>query len=488
MPITTVPLADRTHSAITQIRLTEPEKLLRDGRIIHVLSHLTTCCTGGKAAWELVFTSVPAAAGTEMDARLFTHVSVPAAQKGTLPELAARIEKNLLTLLADSDVAAVIPDGSLPALREKQLITLLRQGGGLIGVQALLTEGHLRQHLCIRPGNGMSLLLVQSGWAEGELEQFTFGETPARRAMLAQEPVFDFALTLWGPDAAENAAWLKGLTLSHLADCTATLPAAYPVFLRYDPWQLMRLLPAAAPRPTLLTLSELLTLCGCPVSLPESRPLPENALRYMGLQADSDLETKLEMPPEMCEMLRMCVTILNMLGVFDPHQDAAPAPALQATLLLPSVAGIYEQFVRLCCYQTMYCPYISFVTAREPAQVTSVYLSVYDRGPGPAGYLRTALPAGGTEAQIQEIILEQMTADFADQATIGPRRATIAYWGTLFDDMATARRQRNRLTHETRATDAAAFARAFLQDRPNFPSLLRRLLWCRHIATNFPAC
>ena len=89
---------------------------------------------------------------------------------------------------------------------------------------------------------------------------------------------------------------------------------------------------------------------------------------------------------------------------------------------------------------------------------------------------------------MQNIIREQMIDDFTAHAAIDGRRRPDDFWYGLFNDMTTARSQRNGLTHERAdLRSAATFGRAFLLDRPGMPSLLRRLLDCRRVATNFPA-
>ncbi|MBQ2953268.1 MAG: hypothetical protein IJE07_06890 [Clostridia bacterium] len=517
MAIITVPLADRSHSAINQIRLTAPELLLEDGRIIHFLSRLTTCCTGARCAWELVFTSAADPSGAALEARLITHASVAAAQRAALPGLSAGLQAQLLQALQENDIAAQAATDALPPLTDKAFIPLYRQGSGLICEDAELTPGHLRQHLCTRPGNGLSLLLVLSQWQEGELDSCTAGLSDAQQAMLGREPVFDFVVTLWGPDARENAAWLQHLTLSRLTPATLEPRAAmsYAPCLRRDPWRLMTLLPAAAPRPTLLSLPELLTVCGCPAEpgemqrmcrmtwreraadalreadvalLPMDMPLTQEDLRYMGLESDSDLENVLHMDAQMSDMLRMCVAILRKLNAMGDAAGSDEAVNHRLGLLLPTVGHIYEQFVRECCYQTMYCPYITYATGRQPAQVVKVFLSTYDLGPGHRGYRLRKMPEGASEPAMQSIIRERMIDDFRDHARIGGRSADDGWWYSLFNDMTTARSQRNGLTHErANVLSARSFARAFLQDLPKHPSLLRRLLMCRQITTNFPA-
>lgn len=516
MAIKTVPLADRMHSAVSQICLTEPEKLLTDGRIIPIFSRLTSLCTGGRCAWELLLQSVAAPDGTALEARLITHISVPASQRTSLVEAAARTQASLLAALAESNVVAAETEAPIPPLRTPTLITLGRQGSGLLPQEATLAPGLLRQRLCTRPGNGLSLLLVQSGWAEGELQRCCAGLDAEHQAMLARDPVFDAVTTLWGPDAHANAAWLQELMLGRLCPTPPVNPLSYPACLRNDPWRLLTLLPASPPRTTLLTLSELLTICGCPAGpgemqrmcrtgwrsgaaealreanvalLPMDMPLQENDLRYLGLQQDSDLEGVLHMDAQMCDMLRMCVAILRKLGVLGAGAppEATDRQTAMTGLLLPTVGHIYEQFVRECCYQTMHCPYYTYTTGRRPQQVVRVPLSAYDLGPGPKDYHLRPLPPDASDAALQNIIREQMIDDFTACATIDGRRCTDDFWYGLFNDMTTARSQRNGLTHERASLrQANSFARAFLLDRPGSPSLLRRLLMCRRVATNFP--
>lgn len=499
MAVFTVPLADRNHSGVTQIRFASPETLLEDGRIIHFLSRLTTRCTGGRSAWELLFTSQATPAGTALDARLITHTSVPAAQRPTLTNTALGTREKLLDALQQNDIAAEAVDRPLPTLNGRDFIALCKPCPKLIGAGAFLTPGQLRQRLCTQPGNGVSLVLVQSDWADGELAAYTRDETPDRQAMLARDPVFRFVVTVWGPDAPDNAAWLQRLTHDSLAPAEPRSPAVYPACVRHDPWHLMTLVPNAAPLSSLLTLSELLTLCGCPAEPGEMQqmsrvswreraaqslkdadisllavdmPLQEEDLRYMGLNADSDLETALNMSPEMCDMLRMCAAILRRLGVLhreSPTRDngADDDRAAHLTgLLLPAVGHIYEQFVRECCYKTMYRPYYPYVTGEQPSPVSGVLLNMYDIGPD---------------------CRERMTADFTFYATIDGHSEGSPWWRRLFSDMYTARKRRNDLTHEKASLhNARRFAEAFLLESEDRPSLLRRLLLCRRIATNFP--
>ena len=198
MAVITVPLADRSHSGITQLLLNAPELLLEDGRILRFLSRLTSLCSNGRCAWELVFTSMPTPAGTTLDARLITHASVPAALRPTLNELAAATQERLLNALQQCGVSAAATDAPLPLLRSRDFLALTKQDARLISPEAMLIPGQLRQRLCSQQGNGFSLLLVQSDWAPGEAALHTAGQSPERQAMLARDPVFDFAVTLWG--------------------------------------------------------------------------------------------------------------------------------------------------------------------------------------------------------------------------------------------------------------------------------------------------
>ena len=520
MAMMTVPLADKRHAAITQICLSTPDSLLADGRIIHFLSKLTTLSAGGCCAWELLFSSVATPQGTGLDARLITHTALPAAQRPMLADTALATRAKLLDALAQNDIAATAApeDAPLPALRDRNCITLSKEiAAGLICAEAELPPGLLRQHLCTQPGNGFSLLLVPSAWENDELYQCSAGLSQAHQAMLAADPVFRFALTLWGPDAQANAAWLQGLTLNALQPVTPANPVSYPICLRKDPWRLLTLLPSTAR----LTLWELLTICGCPAEpglmqqmcrtnwredadqalsaaglalLPMDTPLQENDLRYMGLEADSDLENALHMSPKLADMLRMSVFILRTLNVLKQPDGqstfAAADPRLveRASLLLPSVGNIYEQFVRECCYKTMYCPYIPFATRLQPAPAVRVFLSIYDQGPGTKGYRRTDLPAGAPEPVQQGIIREQMIRDFEQYTTIDGQSMADTWWYALFNNMYSARRERNGLVHEqANLITARRFAEVFLLDHPDQPSLLKRLMMCSKIATFFPA-
>lgn len=519
MAVITVPLADRSHSGITQLLLNAPELLLEDGRILRFLSRLTTLCSDGRCAWELVFTSMPTPTGTTLDARLITHASVPAALRPALNELAAATQERLLNALQQCGVSAAATDAPLPLLRSRDFLALTKQDARLISPEAMLIPGQLRQRLCSQPGNGFSLLLVQSDWGENELAQHAAGQSPERQAMLARDPVFDFTVTLWGPDAQANAAWLQGLTLDGLAPATPLSPAVYPACLRHDPWQLMKLLPQSSPRTTLLTLSELLTLCGCPAepgemqrmcrmswreeaaqSLQEAdlpllaadMTLQDEDLRYMGLTQDSDLENVLQMDADLCDMLRMCVSILRRLGAMQPDGASDPAEADRAArltgMLLPTVGHIYEQFVRACCYRTMHCPYFAYVSGRRPFPVSKVLLNAYDVGPDARFFRPGILPVNATDNERYAFIREKMTADFTAYATVKGQPQSDPWWYALFKDMSNARYHRNGLTHEKANLDSAArFARTFLREGEADPSLLRRLLMCRSIQTAFPA-
>lgn len=519
MAIMTTPLADRSHGAISQISLRAPELLLEDGRLVHFLGKLNGCSAGGRCAWELVFTSLAAPEGPRMDARLIAHTSLPAPQRAMLQPTAVATRQQLLDTLCASGIEAQEAPDALPTLRAPRVITLYKQGCGLLKEEAVLTAGLLRQRLCAAPGSGISLLLVQSAWQEDELDACTAGESEARRSMLAREGVFDFVVTLWGPGAEQNAAWLRGLTLNCLTECTPANPVLYPICLRRDPWHLLTLLPPnCGSRPTLLTLSELLTLCGCPAEpgemqrmcrmswretasdalekaqlslLPMDMTLQPGDLRFMGLQSDADLTGALGMTGQMSEMLRMCVAILRQLGAMEmteyPKPESAPQTAMLG-YLLPAVGHIYEQFVRECCYQTMHGPYYTHATGRKPAQVTRVYLAVYDQGPPPRYYRLQRFAPDATDPAMQAMIRERMIDDFTACAMIDGQPMPDTFWYELFNDMNTARSQRNGLAHEVADLRTAhAFARAFLLDRPGAPSLLRRLLMCRRITMNFPA-
>ena len=508
MALKTTPLTNGQHASACQIRLTEPEKLLADGRIIHVLSQLSKRTSGGSCAWELCFTSVSTVSGIALDARLITHTSVHLAQRATLETLVNGIAQAQLQLLEACDVAAVLTDDPHPAQRMRACITLCRKPGCRLSEKAELPEGALREHLCSQAGNGLSLMMVQSSWDRDELEGYTLSMSEERRALLAGDPVYDFALTVWGPSASSVAGWLQALTCDALTPCSPASPGSYPACLRQDPWRLLTLLPSTRPSRTLLPLSELLTLCGCPaepgemqrmcrtswrmrtaeamrtagITLPDAdAPMHPDDLRYLGLQADSDLETLWHMDAEMREMLHMCVVILRKLGAF-----GTAVPDRQAELLLPSVGHIYEKFVRLCCYQTMYSPYVTYATNHQPARVTNVFLSTYDQGPGPRGYRLQRLSEDASEPKKQDIIREQMMADFTHYATYDGVAQDDVFWYELFSKMSSARSLRNKLTHEATPDTARQFAESFLLDRPDYPSLLRLLLGCRHITTNFP--
>jgi len=132
MAMTTSPLADRSHAAISQISLTAPEKLLDDGRILHFLSKLTGCSAGGRSAFELLFTSAAGAAGTALTASLIAHTSLPGPQKAQLLPTASGTLKGLLSALEASGIEAADAPGPLPALRAPRVITLYKQGGALL--------------------------------------------------------------------------------------------------------------------------------------------------------------------------------------------------------------------------------------------------------------------------------------------------------------------------------------------------------------------
>lgn len=518
MAMMTAPLADGMHSGIRQIRLHDPGQLLADGRIIPFLSQLTTASAGGDAAWELLFTSAAAPSGTLLEGRLILHTRVRAHQRPTLPALTDGKLQRLLTTLKDNGMDASEHPGPLPVFRREAVITLCKEGPALLGEEATLSPGHLRQHLCRNPGNGFSLLLVQSGWEAGEME--TCGcMSQAQRAMLARDPVFSFVLTLWGPDAQDNAAWFSGLTLGRLKPFTPANPVLFTACLRHDPWHLMTLLPPLPPRAARLTLSEMLTLCGCPSEPGEMQQmcrmtwrqraqdaltqaqlpllamdmtLQPDALRYMGLSSDRDLANVLQMDAASCDMVRMCAAILSKLGTLRRPEDppAGPVTGRDASLtglLLPTVGHIYEQLVRDCCYETMYVPYYAYATGLNAPAVTRIFLSNYDQGPGAQNYRLQHLPQDAARPALQNIIRDQMIDDYAAYAMIDGQQFPDVYWYNLFNDMTTARSQRNGLTHEKADLHSAeCFSRAFLLDRPDSPSLLRRLLMCKQIRTSFP--
>ena len=519
MAATIIRLADGQRSAVSQLLLTAPEALLTDGRILPFLSRLTTCSAGGRCAWELLFTSIPTDSGVQLEARLIFHTSLPAARYGMLPGSAQAMQDKLLATLSENDIAAADAPDALPAAPRRGLVPLIKRDGRLLSPDAELAPGHLRQHLCTAPGNGLSLLLVQSAWDAGELEQVASGESDARRAMMAADPAFDFAVTLWGPQAQENAQWLQGLTLELLAPCAPGDPELFPIVLRRDPWRAMTLLPQTAGfRPTRLSLSELLTLCGCPAEpgemqamcrsswreqatealdkaqislLPMDMTLTGDDLQFLGVSSDESLMSELHMTAKMAEMLRMCVAILRQLGAMHlpgtPRPEAAGDNAHLLSYLLPAVGHIYEQFVRECCYNTMYVPYYSHACGRSPRQVGSVILSTYDQGPDARFYKLRSFDPAMRDPEKQVEIRERMIDDFTAYATIRGESMSDVYWYSLFNDMNTARSQRNEMAHEMADVRVAEiFARAFLLEQPGEPSLLRRLLMCRWVATNFP--
>ncbi|MBQ7848668.1 MAG: hypothetical protein IJ343_02960 [Clostridia bacterium] len=519
MAATIIRLADGLRSAVDQILLTEPDSLLADGRILPFLNKLSTCTAGGRCAWELLFSSSAGDSGIHMDSRLIFHTSLPPAQHGMLTDSSQAMQDKLLAALEENDIAAAEAADKLPALPRRGLISLVKRDGRLISPDVELTPGHLRQHLCTAPGNGMSLLLVQSGWDAGELEQVAAGESDARRAMMAKDPAFSFVVTLWGPQAQENARWLQGLSMDQLTACVSTDEELYPIVVRRDPWRAIRLLPETPGfRATRLSLSELLTVCGCPAEpgemqsmcrsnwrdqamealnkaqislLPVDMTLTPNDLAYLGIQSDADLTGSLHMTAKMAEMLRMCMAILRQLGAIrlpgEPRPESAAEGSHLLSYLLPAVGHIYEQFVRECCYNTMYVPYYAHACGRSPRQVGSVILSTYDQGPDARFYRLKSFDPSMRDPEKQGDIRERMIDDFAAYATIRGEQMTDVYWYNLFNDMNTARSQRNEMAHELADVRVAEiFARAFLLEQPGEPSLLRRLLMCRWVATNFP--
>lgn len=516
MAMIRVRLADGALSGVGQILLTEPEKLLSDGRIIPFLSKLAASTGGGQCAWELLLHSVATDGGVKLRARLIAHTRMPHATPAVLESGVAAAQEKLLTTLAECDVAAETATDKLPPAPRTGLVALCKSRAGLIPVEAELTEGQLLQHLCAAPGNGFSLLLIQTEWRPGEMDAATQGVSAERRAQLAREALFCFTVTLWGPGASSTAAWLQGVSLHTLIPFAPVQPQLYPMCLRADPWKLMTLLPDAPHRPTLLTLSELLTICGCPAEPGEMQrmcrtswrddareaftraqmPLlsadltlqPED-LTFLGLKSDADLTGELGMSEGMAEMLRMCVMILRQLGVMRtaaPADDSA-APNSLMGYLLPTVGHIYEQLVRECCYHTMYAPYYAYATGRKPRHVTSVILSTYDQGPDCKYYTLQRFSCEMKNTEMQSCIRERMIDDFAGYATVNGERKSDVYWYNLFNDMNTARSQRNEMAHEAASLSTAAiFAKAFLLERPGDRSLLRRLLDCRRVETNFP--
>ena len=517
MAMNRVRLADGSLSGVSQVQLTEPEALLRDGRIIPFLSKLPSCTAGGRCAWELLLQSVATPdEGIQLQARLISHTSLQHSPLPLLESGVAAAREKLLDALAENDIAAAPIEGRLPPVPRTGLVTLLKRRASLLSTEVELTEGQMTQHLCAAPDNGLSLLLVRSEWEKDELEQSASRVSPARHAQLARDPVFDFVITLWGPDAQANAAWLQSVSLQLLSASAAAAPQLYPLCLRSDPWKLLTLLPPGeGHRPTLLTLSELLTFCGCPAEPGEMQTLcrtnwrddakeaftkaqmpllsadltlQSSDLVYLGLQKDSDLTHKLQMSDNMAEMLRMCVLILRQLGVLGlTIAEIINKPQNLMGYLLPTVGHIYEQFVRECCYRTMYTPYYAYATGRKPRPVSSVILSTYDQGPGIRFYTLQDFPIDMREPEMQSCIRERMIDDFTDYATVNGQKMPDVYWYNLFNDMNTARSLRNEMAHEAASLRTAAiFAKAFLFEQEDEPSLLKRLLKCRKVETNFP--
>lgn len=515
MAMIRVRLADGSLSGVGQIVLTEPEKLLSDGRIIPFLSKLTSCTAGGSCAWELLFTSAATEGGVRLQARLISHTSLQRSPLALLESGVAAAQEKLLEALRENDIAAQEAQDRLPAVPRMGLITLHKGCAGLLSTEVELTQGQIRQHLCAAPGNGLSLLLVRTEWLPDELDANAGCISAARKAQLARDPLFSAVITLWGPDAQPTAAWLQGVSLGMLRPFTPADPQLYPLCLRNDPWKLLTLLPQAERRPVPLTLSELLTACGCPAEPGEMQrmcrtswrddareafdraqvPLigtdltlqPED-LTFLGLRQDSDLTTTLRMSEGTAEMLRMCVMILRQLGVIQPQPVSnGEQPNHLMGYLLPTVGHIYEQLVRECCYHTMYEPYYAYATGRKPRHVTSVILSTYDQGPGCKFYTLQRFAGEMKETEMQSCIRERMIDDFAAYATVDGCQMSDVYWYNLFNDMNTARSQRNEMAHEAASISTAAiFAKAFLQERPGEASLLKRLLKCRRVETNFP--
>ena len=187
----------------------------------------------------------------------------------------------------------------------------------------------------------------------------------------------------------------------------------------------------------------------------------------------------------------MCMAILRQLGAIrlpgEPRPESAAEGSHLLSYLLPAVGHIYEQFVRECCYNTMYVPYYAHACGRSPRQVGSVILSTYDQGPDARFYRLKSFDPSMRDPEKQGDIRERMIDDFAAYATIRGEQMTDVYWYNLFNDMNTARSQRNEMAHELADVRVAEiFARAFLLEQPGEPSLLRRLLMCRWVATNFP--
>lgn len=513
MALTRVRLADGALSCVSQICLTAPEELLTDGRIIPFLSRLPAITGGGSNAWELLLYSAAGPEGVQLRARLITHTRLAHSAPQLADNAARTAQDRLLQALTDTGIPAHPADDRIAPPRAA-LTCLCKRGAALLPADAFLPEGQLAQRLCAEPGNGLSLLLTPTEWRSGEPEALSCGISAARRTQLAADPVFRFALTLWGAGAQRTAAWLETLSQGTLTAAAPPQPRLYPLCMRSDPWQLMALCPDDARPATLLTLNELLTLCGCPaepgdmqrmcrsswrdeahealtranLSFPTAAPaLPPSALTYLGLQHDSDLTGAMQLSAGTAEMLRMCVMILHQLGVMQLPGDAPPGNPLMS-YLLPTVGHIYEQLVRECCYRTMYLPYYAYATGRKPRQITGVILSTYDQGPGCRQYALHPFPEGMTEPQMQLRIREQMISDFTAYATVSGHQMPGSYWLRLFSDMGAVRSQRNEMAHEAASLDTAAvFTQAFLMDRPGEPSLLRRLLACRWIETHFPA-
>lgn len=511
-----VRLADGTLSGVSQILLSEPEGLLRDGRILPFLSKLTSLTGGGSCAWELLLYSIATEDGVKLCARLITHTRLRHGTPALLESSVSAAQCKLLEALEGCGIPARAAQDRLPPAPRTGVIPLCKRRAGLLPAEAELTEGQLMQRLCAAPDNGFSLLLIGTEWQPGELDEIAWGVSSARQAQLARDPLFCFTIMLWGPGAQATAAWLQGISLGSLAPFSPTQPQLYPLCVRSDPWKLLTLLPDAPQRPTLLTLGELLTACGCPAEPGEMQrmcrthwrdeaqeaftraqmpllhanlTLQPSDLAFLGLEHDSDLTKVLHMSASLAEMLRMCVLILRQLGAMLPAPEAGAdaQPNRLMGYLLPTVGHIYEQLVRECCYRTLYAPYYAYATGRKPRQITSVILSTYDQGPGCRLYTLQRFPDGMTEPEMQRCIRERMIDDFSRYATLDGSRLPDASWRSLFLDMGSARGQRNEMAHEAASlATASVFARTFLLERPGEPSLLRRLLQCRRIETNFP--
>lgn len=514
MPIIRIRLSDGALSGVSQILLTEPEKLLRDGRIIPFLSKLSDCTGGGSCAWELLMHSVSTSSGVRLCARLITHTRLPHGTPAQLESSVTAAQEKQLAALAECGIAAEGCAERLPPAPRAGLVCLSKRTPELLPVEAALEEGQLLSHLCVSPGNGFSLLLVRTQWQQDELDKAARSISAERRAQLAREALFCFAVTFWGPDAQVSAAWLQGVTLNTLAPFLPAQPQLYPLCMRSDPWKMLTLLPGVPDRPAVLTLSELLTCCGCPAEPGEMQrmcrtswrddareaftkarlpllsadlTLQSDDLVFLGLGSSEDLTRVLGMSDAMAEMLRMCVMILRQLGVLHTGRlsDGEGNPLMR--YLLPTVGHIYEQLVRECCYHTMYSPYYAYATGRRPRQITGVILSTYDQGPDCKYYTLQQFPGDMRTTEIQSRIRDRMIDDFADHALQDGRKQSDVYWYHLFNDMNTARCQRNEMAHEAAGiSTAAAFAHVFLLDRPGEPSLLRRLLDCRRVEACFP--